>query len=43
MEKRGVRTDPLDMTSVIFMDNGERADVEVVVVRDEHGNPVPIP
>lgn len=37
MEKRGVRTDPIDMTSVIFMDNGERADVEVVVVRDELG------
>ena len=31
------------MTSVIFMDNGERADVEVVVVRDELGNPVAIP
>ncbi|WFC98239.1 hypothetical protein MYAM1_000964 [Malassezia yamatoensis] len=43
MEKRGVRTDPIDMTSVIFMDNGERADVEVVVVRDEMGHPVPIP
>lgn len=43
MEKRGVRTDPIDMTSVTFMDNGERADVEVVVVRDEHGEPVPIP
>ena len=43
MEKRGVRTDPIDMTSVIFMDNGERADVEVVVVRDELGQPVPLP
>lgn len=43
MEKRGVRTDPIDMTSVLFMDNGERADVEVVVVRDELGQPVPIP
>lgn len=43
MEKRGVRTDPIDMTSVIFMDNGERADVEVVVVRDELGQPVAIP
>ncbi|WFD29408.1 hypothetical protein MSPP1_000417 [Malassezia sp. CBS 17886] len=54
MEKRGVRTDPIvraslraahtqDMTSVIFMDNGERADVEVVVVRDEVGQPVSIP
>lgn len=43
MEKRGVRTDPIDMTSVIFMDNGERADVEVVVVRDELGQPVSIP
>ena len=43
MEKRGVRTDPIDMTSVIFMDNGERADVEVVVMRDELGQPVAIP
>lgn len=43
MEKRGVRTDPIDMTSVVFMDNGERADVEVVVVRDEFGQPVSIP
>jgi len=43
MEKRGVRTDPIDMTSVTFMDNGERADVEVVVVRDEAGEPIPIP
>ncbi len=43
MEKRGVRTDPIDMTSVTFMDNGERADVEVVVVRDEHNEPVVIP
>jgi len=43
MEKRGVRTDPIDMTSIIFMDNGERADVEVVVVRDEIGQPVSIP
>ncbi|KAL9933737.1 hypothetical protein V8E36_007395 [Tilletia maclaganii] len=42
MEKRGVRTDPIDMTSVTFMDNGERADVEVVVVRDEKGEPVNI-
>jgi hypothetical protein len=31
------------MTSVTFMDNGERADVEVVVVRDEHNEPVVIP
>ncbi|WFD05099.1 hypothetical protein MVES1_000425 [Malassezia vespertilionis] len=43
MEKRGVRTDPIDMTSVLFMDNGERADVEVVVVRDELGQPISIP
>ncbi|KAK0546788.1 hypothetical protein OC846_002070 [Tilletia horrida] len=42
MEKRGVRTDPIDMTAVTFMDNGERADVEVVVVRDEKGEPVNI-
>lgn len=43
MEKRGVRTDPVDMTSVVFMDTGEKPEVEVVVVRDEHGEPVPIP
>lgn len=42
MEKRGVRTDPVDQSSIIFMDTGERADVEVVVVRDEHNEPVVI-
>lgn len=42
MEKRGVRTDPVDQTSITFMDTGERADVEVVVVRDEHHEPVVI-
>ncbi|UZJ54824.1 hypothetical protein CBS101457_004144 [Exobasidium rhododendri] len=42
-EKRKIRTDPVDMTNVIFMDTGEHVDVEVVVVRDEKGEPVPIP
>lgn len=42
-EKRKIRTDPVDMTNVVFMDTGEHADVEVVVVRDEKGEPVPIP
>lgn len=42
-ELRQIRFDPIDMTSVVFMDTGERPDVEVVVVRDEHGEPVPIP
>lgn len=42
-EKRKIRTDPVDMTNVVFMDTGEHVDVEVVVVRDEKGEPVPIP
>ena len=42
-ELRQIRFDPIDMTSVVFMDTGERPEVEVVVVRDEHGEPVPIP
>lgn len=42
MEKRGVRTDPVDPLNVVFMDNGERPDVEVVVVRDEKGEIVTV-
>ncbi|KDN53356.1 hypothetical protein K437DRAFT_253048 [Tilletiaria anomala UBC 951] len=42
-EKRGVKTDPIDPASIQFLDNNEYADVEIVVVRDEHGQPVVIP
>lgn len=42
MEKRQVRTDPCDPTSITFMDTGEKPDVEVVVVRDENGEPVTV-
>ena len=37
MEKRYVKTDPLDMTSVVCGDNGEKIDCEVVVIRDGKG------
>lgn len=42
MEKRGVRTDPLDQTSVIFMDTGETVATDLVVVKDAAGGVIPI-
>lgn len=42
MEKRGVRTDPLDQTSVVFMDTGEIINTDLVVVKDAHGDVLPI-
>ncbi|GAA96536.1 uncharacterized protein L969DRAFT_88157 [Mixia osmundae IAM 14324] len=43
MEKRGVKTDPLDQTSVIFMDTGEEIPTDVVVVKDSNGDVVVVP
>jgi hypothetical protein len=34
MERRGVRFDPLDQTSVVFADTGEVIPTDVVIVRD---------
>jgi hypothetical protein len=42
MERRGVRTDPLDQTSVVFMDTGEVVPTDLVVVKDASGAPVSI-
>lgn len=42
MERRGVRTDPLDQTSVVFMDTGEVVPTDLVIVRDAHGEVIPI-
>lgn len=37
MEKRGIKTDPLDMTNVVCMDTGEKLECEVVILRDGKG------
>ncbi|GAA5998653.1 uncharacterized protein JCM10292_007132 [Rhodotorula paludigena] len=42
MERRGVRTDPLDQTSVVFMDTNESVPTDLVVVKDANGVVVPI-
>lgn len=42
MERRGVRTDPLDQESVVFMDTGESIPIDMVIVRDAAGDPIPI-
>ncbi|GAA5916305.1 hypothetical protein JCM6882_001077 [Rhodosporidiobolus microsporus] len=42
MERRGVRTDPLDQTSVIFMDTNEHVPTDLVIVKDANGVVVPI-
>lgn len=42
MERRGVRTDPLDQTSVVFMDTNEAIATDLVIVKDKDGRVVPI-
>ncbi|BGP23102.1 hypothetical protein Rt10032_c23g6639 [Rhodotorula toruloides] len=42
MERRGVRTDPLDPTRVVFMDTNEVVPTDLVVVKDKDGSVVPI-
>lgn len=42
MERRGVRTDPLDQTSVVFMDTGEVVPTDLVVVKDSAGDTISI-
>ncbi|GJJ12617.1 hypothetical protein Clacol_006860 [Clathrus columnatus] len=37
MEKRGIKTDPLDMTHVECLDTGEKLECEVVIIRDGKG------
>ncbi|BGP54153.1 hypothetical protein JCM8202_005064 [Rhodotorula sphaerocarpa] len=42
MERRGVRTDPLDQTSVVFMDTNEVIRTDLVIVKDGNGAVIPI-
>lgn len=42
MERRGVKTDPTDLTNVVFGDTGEKAEVEVVIIRDGKGEIVTV-
>lgn len=37
MERRGIKTDPLDLTSVVCLDTGEKLECEIVVIRDGKG------
>ncbi|KAF8319338.1 hypothetical protein DL93DRAFT_2124680 [Clavulina sp. PMI_390] len=42
MERRSVKTDLVDLTSVICMDTGEKVDCEVVIIRDGKGEYVTV-
>lgn len=42
MEKRGIKTDPLDMTNVVCLDTGEKLECEIVVIRDGKGEIVTV-
>lgn len=42
MERRGVKTDLIDLTSVHCMDTGEKVDCEVVIIRDGKGEYVTV-
>jgi hypothetical protein len=42
MELRGIKTDPLDPTSVVCMDTGESLECELVIIRDGKGDIVTI-
>jgi len=42
MERRSVKTDTLDLTSVYCMDTGEKVDCEVVIIRDGKGEYVTV-
>ncbi|GAA6008741.1 hypothetical protein JCM10207_001704 [Rhodosporidiobolus poonsookiae] len=42
MERRGVRTDPLDQTSVTFLDSGEQIPTDLVIVKNAAGQVIPI-
>lgn len=43
MEARRVQTDPTDFSSVVCMDNGDKLDCKVVVIRDGRGDFVTVP
>jgi hypothetical protein len=42
MERRSVKTDLVDLTSVHCMDTGEKVDCEVVIIRDGKGEYVTV-
>ncbi|GHJ88974.1 hypothetical protein NliqN6_5376 [Naganishia liquefaciens] len=42
MEKMGIKTDPLDQTSVVYMDTGERIPCDVVVLKDAKGEVITV-
>lgn len=42
MELRGIKTDPLDPTNVTCMDNGEKLECELVIIRDGNGEIVTV-
>ncbi|KAJ9101483.1 hypothetical protein QFC19_005134 [Naganishia cerealis] len=42
MEKMGIKTDPLDQTSVTYMDTGERIPCDVVVLKDASGEVITV-
>jgi len=42
MEKRGIKLDALDSTSVVCMDTGEKVDCDLVVIKDWRGEVVTI-
>lgn len=42
MERRGIKTDPTDLTNVVSMDTGEKIDCELVIIRDGKGEIVTV-
>lgn len=42
MERRGIKTDPTDLTNVVCMDTGEKIDCELVIIRDGKGEIVTV-
>jgi len=42
MERRQIKTDPLDPTNIICMDTGEKIDCELVIIRDGKGEIVTV-
>ncbi|KZS88416.1 hypothetical protein SISNIDRAFT_470213 [Sistotremastrum niveocremeum HHB9708] len=42
MERRGIKTDPTDLTNVVCLDTGEKLVIEVVVLKDGRGEIVTV-
>lgn len=43
MEARRIQTDPTDFTSVVCMDNRDKLECKIVVIRDGRGDIVTVP